>query len=139
MTVAVSLEKPLIVARRPRGVRAGTRLGRLIRGMDNVAVAYCVPAGTDGNRRLAGWGRLHVEVADGFLRCRVAGEVQRPSPFEFVLHSFWVTRRGMIVVAANLLEERAPQSRPESETFIQPVPPFDRRLKIEANKWLRKI
>jgi hypothetical protein len=106
--------------------------------MDRVIVAYCVYIGTDGDHKLTGWGTLHVESDDGLVCCRVSGEVQRPSPFVLILHSFWLTRRGMIVLATNLLEERAPQTRAASESFIQPVPPFDRTAQLEAKKWLSK-
>jgi hypothetical protein len=44
----------------------------------------------------------------------------------------------MIVVVAGLLEERSPQERTAGETFIQPIIPFDRDLKTQAAKWLKR-
>jgi len=130
--------KPLICQSRSEGVAAGTRLGAIIRRMGGLSVGYQLWISAEANRRLAGWGNLRVEVLDGLVFCRVAGEVFRPSEYEFVFHSFWLTRRGMILVVAGLLEERAPQERTAGETFIQPIIPFDRDLKIQAAKWLKR-
>ena len=128
----------LISAGRPEGIGAQTRLGRIIGRMDCVTVAYRLWIEAGESHGLAGWGELRVESADGLLRCRVVGEVFRPSPVEYGFHSFWLTRRGMILGVANLLEERAPQARSPQETFIQPIQPFDRQLKAEAASWLKR-
>ena len=130
--------KPLICARRPQGVNAGTRLAKIITLLDRIIVGYQMPIPPDGERAMAGWGRLRVEVSEGRVCCRVVGEVVRPNPFEYVFHSFWLTRRGMIYVIAGLLEQRSPESRLPEEVFIQPIGSFDRGLKGQAARWLRR-
>ena len=136
--MAQATHQVLISDRRPTAVGERTRLGLIVGGLDSVAVAYRLRMDAGGGRELAGWGRLRVESNAGWLWCRVVGEVFRPSPVEYGFHSFWLTRRGMILVVANLLEDRAPPARPPQEIFIQPVQPFDRILKAEAARWLRR-
>ncbi|MCX6901611.1 MAG: hypothetical protein NT105_23270 [Verrucomicrobia bacterium] len=79
-----------------------------------------------------------MEQADEHLFCRVAGEAFRPSPVEYSFHSFWQTRRGMILLVLNLLEERAAQERSAQETFIQPTGELARQLKTEAADWFKR-
>jgi hypothetical protein len=73
-----------------------------------------------------------VDIESHQVRCHVVGEVFRPSPFEFAFHSFWLTRRGMIMIVASLLAEK-----PSPSSFIsttgQPAPD----LKAEAARCLR--
>jgi hypothetical protein len=113
-------------------------LGRIIRRLDGVSVSYQLRFSAQRDRRLAGWGNLRVKMSDGLVWCRVAGEVFRPSDYEFAFHSFWLTRRGMIQVVAGLLEERKPQERCVEETFIQPVLISDRALKSQAAQCLKR-
>jgi hypothetical protein len=129
--------KPLISAHVPEGLAATTHLGKLIARMDGITVAYRLWIPPGGERQLAGWGTLNLKSSEGRITCRVSGEVFRPSPFEFVFHNFWLTRRGMILVVTGLLEDRTPQSRDSLETFIQPVGPAVRDLRAEAKRWLR--
>ena len=128
--------KPLICQHRPEGSPAGGRLGRIIREMDRLRVGYQVWISEEDDQRLRGWGNLRVETAEGLVWCRVAGEVFRPNMFEFSCHSFWLTRRGMILAVAGLLEERTPQERLAAETFIQPAIRGDRKLMAQAAQWL---
>jgi len=130
--------KLLICPRRPEGLPVGTRLGRIIRRLDGVSVGYQLRFSAENNERLAGWGNLRVQTSEGLVWCRVAGEVFRPSEYEFGFHSFWLTRRGMILVVTGLLEERKPQERRAEETFIQPVFHFDRALKARAALCLKR-
>lgn len=130
--------KLLICQRRSEGVAAGSRLGAIVRRLEGVSVAYQLWISAVGGRRLAGWGNLRVEASERLVFCRVAGEVFRPSEYEFVFHSFWLTRRGMIVVVAGLLEERPPQERTAEETFIQPILPFNRDLRTAVAQWLKR-
>ena len=130
--------KPFISQRQPEGLPAGTRLGKIIIRLNRVNVGYQLRTSSEGGRRLTGWGTLHVETANGLVWCRVAGEVFRPSEYEFAFHTFWLTRRGMILVVAGLLEERRPQERNPEENFIQPVALFDRDLKAQAAEWLKR-
>jgi hypothetical protein len=87
---------------------------------------------------LVGWGKLAVESVAGMQWCRIVGEVFRPSPFEFQFHSFWLTRRGMILVIAGLLDLRDAQDRSAGEVYIQPAGLIDRDLKEQAVLWLEK-
>ena len=99
--------------------------------MDRATVAYRLLWGHE----LTGWGQLKVEVSDGNLWCKVAGEVFKPTSIEYAFHDFWLTRRGMIVTVSNLLEARNPTERSAHEIFIQVVQP-DRELKRDAALWL---
>ena len=123
--------RQLISDRRPQAVATGTQLGRLIRRLDRTTVAYRLVWGHE----LAGWGQLRVEVVDGKLWCKVAGEVFKPSAVEYAFHNYWLTRRGMILTVSNLLEERKPTDRSGHEIFIQVAQP-DRELKHDAALWL---
>ena len=111
---------------------AGTRLGRIISRMDRVGVAYRLPFPSDNERLLAGRGTLHVDVEDHQVQSQVVGEVFRPSPFEFAFHSFWLTRRGMIMMVASLLDEK-----PSASSFISTTGQLDPALKAEAARWLQ--
>ncbi len=128
--------KPLISARRPAGIAVRTRLAQIVGKMDGVTVCYRFWIGANPRHEVTGYGQLRVKSGEGLLWVRVAGEVSRVSGVEFVFHSFWLTRRGMILLAASLLEERTPQTWTAQETFIQLVSAFDRKLKAEAVHWL---
>lgn len=128
--------KLLISARRPAGIAVRTRLAQIVGKMDGVMVCYRFWIGTNPSHAVTGCGQLRVKSAEGLLWVRVAGEVSRVSGVEFVFHSFWLTRRGMILLVADLLEERTPPTRTVPETFIQPVSAVDRKLKTEAARWL---
>jgi hypothetical protein len=129
---------PLISERDPEGLAVTTHLGKLIARMEGVTVAYRLWIPPVGERQLVGWGTLKVNSSEGRITCRISGEVSRPSPFEYVFHHFWLTRRGMFVVVAGLFETRPPQERDPSEAFIQPVGPSVRSLRSEAEHWLAR-
>lgn len=61
------------------------------------------------------------------LHCRVHGDLFKPGPFEFVFHQFWLTRRGML-----LAENRPPDSRSKSETFLDCAKLPDLAVRREA-------
>jgi hypothetical protein len=100
--------------------------------MDRVGVVYSLPVPGDNERLLAGRGTLHVDVEDELVQSQVVGEVFRPSPFEFAFHSFWLTRRAMIMIVASLLQEK-----PSTSSFISTTGQLDPALKAEAARWLR--
>jgi hypothetical protein len=125
----------LIDCRRPDGIGVASRLGRLIRRLDRATLAYRVQA--NPSRMLCGWGHLAVQVAEDRIWCRVLGEVQRPNPYEFLLQSFWLTRRGIAVTLINALEGRNPGDRPAEEHFIQPVD-LERPVKTEIRDWIER-
>jgi hypothetical protein len=131
-----STTKALISARRPAGIAVRTRLAQIVGKMDGVMVRYRFWIGTNHHHEVTGCGQLRAQSAEGLLWIRVAGEVSRVSGVEFVFHSFWLTRRGMILLVANLLEERTPQTWVAQETFVHSVSAFDRKLKTEAARWL---
>jgi hypothetical protein len=124
--------KTLLTPDRPEGVAVGTRLGRIIFRLDRVGVVYHLPVPSDNERFLDGRGTLHVDIEDHQVRCHVVGEVFRPSPFEFAFHSFWLTRRGMIMIVACLLAEKSSTSH-----FISTTGQPDRDLKAEAARWFQ--
>jgi hypothetical protein len=129
-------DKPFLTARRPPGIRAASRLGRIIVRLNGASAAYRFWIGAGSDHELSGSGRLHVETADGLVRCRLVGDVFRQSPVEFGFHCFWLTRRGMILLVAGWVQDRRPQTRAAGETYIQPVVCHDRAGKDEATRWL---
>ena len=131
------MRRVLISPQRPNELSSRTHLAKIIAKMDRVAVRYQLPIPADGHRLLAGWGRLHVESSERFLWCRVMGEMFRPSPFEFAFHSFWLTRRGMILAVAGVLADRPLETRAADEIFIQPTGIPDRDLRAQAARWLK--
>ena len=130
-------KKTLIAARKPEGIRQHSRLGKIVAKLDHCSVCYRVHS-IEGIQ-LAGWGQLRVEIADGLLWCRVAGEVQRPNAYEYVLPGFWLTHRGMLLMLLGLLESRGAEERlAAGETLLQPAGVADRQLKADAKRWLRR-
>jgi hypothetical protein len=127
--------KPLLAARRPAGIPDRSRLARIMAKLDGVRVRYRFWIGAGSRHELAGVGRLQVRPAAGQLWCRVAGELHRPSPVEYAFHSFWLTRRGQILLVASLLDHRAPPARAAS---IQPVAVHDRALQAAAAQWRQR-
>lgn len=117
---AAADEDVLIASRPPKGLRPGTRLARVIAGLDGVRVRYQV-AMPEGGRNLAGSGRLQLERVNDTTGCRVLGEVFLPSGFEFCFHSFWLTRRGMIVLALGTATMADADAPPLTGNHIQPV------------------
>jgi hypothetical protein len=122
----------LISARRVEGMAEGARLGRIFTRLDRAEVEYRLQIPGDIKRHLSGRGNLRVEIRNGQVWCRVAGGVFRPSPFEFSFHSFWLTRRGMILVVIGLLEKRPPDA-----PFIRLTGYRARELKAQAARWLQ--
>jgi hypothetical protein len=100
--------------------------------MDRVGVVYSLPVPGDNERLLAGRGTLHVDIEHQQVQSQVVGEVFCPSPFEFAFHSFWLTRRGMIMIVASLLVKR-----PSTSSFISTTGQLDPALKAEAARWLQ--
>jgi hypothetical protein len=124
----------LITSRRDNGVAANTRFAKIIRQLDKHAVVYRLPFVFEGPRELAGRGVLHVESKGDQIRCRMAGEVLRPSPFEYVFHSFWLTRHGMFVLVNSILNDPG-----DGRQFMRAVGEVPHELKLEAAQWLRRF
>jgi len=123
-----AFDKPLIAARRPAAVKAGTRLGRIIARLPTARVEFRYWHGREKQHELAGSGRLQVESREGGLHCRVLGDLFKRNPFEFVFHQFWLTRRGMIMVVLDLAEDLPPASRGQSGSFLYFLHPPDPEL-----------
>lgn len=129
-------DDPLIDSRPPKGLRPGSRLARVIRGLDGARVAYrlIIP---DGEHILGGSGKLQVEPVDGLLGCRVLGEVFLPNRFEFCFHSFWLTRRGMIVLALGTATMEDAGASAPTGSLIQPVDWHGESV-AAAKEWVEK-
>lgn len=52
----------------------------------------------EAQRQLAGQGRLQVQMVGSTLCCKVMGDVFLRSGVEFCFHSFWLTRRSMVML-----------------------------------------
>lgn len=125
--------KPLISSRRPKGVIVSTRLGKIIARLDQVRVVYQLPEAGEAGSRIIGTGNLRIEKREDQLQCRVVGDVFRPNPFEFGFHSFWLTRRGMILLVVSLVVNQA-----EAPFYIKTKGNLDPALKTAARQWLRR-
>jgi len=110
----------LITCRPPDGLRPRTNLARVIAGLDGARVRYRV-AMPAHEKMLEGDGRFEVQMVNFTVCGRVLGEVCLPSAFEFGFHSFWLTHRGMVLLACGtaMMAEREPAS--PAGSFIQPV------------------
>jgi hypothetical protein len=113
-------DDPLIASRPPKGLRLGTRLAKVIARLDGTRVRYHLPMAV-GGRVLAGGGRLQVERVNDTIGCRMLGDLFLPSSFEFCFHSFWLTRRGMIVLALGTAAMADAGASPPAGSLIQPV------------------
>lgn len=116
--MAAQPDKPLINELRSAAVRSGSRPGQILAKLHAGRVAYRYWHGGDDRRELTGCGLFMVDISGAELRCRVLGDLFKPSPFEFGFHQFWLTRRGMLMAVFDLAENRPPGSRSASETFI---------------------
>jgi hypothetical protein len=131
--------KPLIGSSTVPPIRAGTRLARLMEKLHGQRVSYRVWHGAGPRRELLGRGKFAVEIAGGWLRCRIFGEMFKPGPFEFAFHVFWLTRRGMIRAAFDLVENRPPERRNAAESFIDFGILRDESARVEARAFLRSL
>ena len=110
----------LITSRPPDGLRPRTSLARVIAGLDGARVRYRVTV-PGREKVLEGGGRFEVQMVNFTVCGRVLGDVCLPSAFEFGFHSFWLTQRGMVLLARGTatMAEREPAS--PAASFIQPV------------------
>jgi hypothetical protein len=127
------LNKPLISSRRPNGVSISTRLGRIIAHLDQASVVYQLPVAGEAGSTVSGTGNLRTEKRGDQLHCRVAGDVFRSDPFAIAFHSFWLTRRGMILLVAGLAANQS-----EAAFYIRTKGSIDLALKADARRWLRQ-
>jgi len=127
-----TFNKPLISPRRPKGVAMSTRLGRIITRLDQVSVSYQLPISGKFGTYISGTGKMRAEKREDQIQCRVEGDVFRPNPFEFAFHSFWLTRRGMILLVASLVVDQS-----EAPAYIKTSGGINRTLKTDARRWLQ--
>lgn len=130
--------KHLIAERRPEGVAAKTRLGRIVGQLDTLSVKYDLNSPADAHHRLKGRGSIHVDAEDELVGCRISGEIFQPNPFEMAFHSFWLTRRGMILLVMGLLDEFREEKLMPNAAFIQTVHCRDREVIRQARQWLQR-
>ena len=128
--------KSFITQQRPQGLDSRTRLGRIIKRLDGVTVSYCLRTPARVPHQLVGRGTLRIEADAQMVWCRVTGEIFYPNPFELAFHSFWLTRRGMILLVVCLLDEETPESQVR-ESFIQPLHFRDKEVQNQSRSWLR--
>jgi hypothetical protein len=126
-------DKPLISSRRPKGVTISTWLGKIVARLDQVSIVYQLPVSGEAGSCISGTGNLRIEKREDQLQCRVAGDVFRSNPFEFAFHSFWLTRRGMILLVVTLVV-----NQPEAAFYIKTKGNIDLALKTDARRWLRR-
>ncbi len=72
------------------------RMVSFVSCLDRTELVYRITAGPV---LLEGRGMLWVIRASGGIQAKVISETARPNPFEFVFQRFWLTKRGMLVLA----------------------------------------
>lgn len=110
----------LITCRPPDGLRPRTNLARVIAGLDGARVRYRVSV-PGHEKLLEGDGRFEVQMVNFTVCGRVLGDVFLPSAFEFGFHSFWLTRRGMTLLALGTAAMAEREAASPAASFIQPV------------------
>lgn len=116
-----SVMKFCISQRRPLGVPIYKRLGRIIQHLNGIPVLYDLSLPTDSHQRLRGRGLVNVDNKDDLVGCRITGEIFCPSPFEMSFHTFWLNRRGMILLTMGLLDEFTSEKLMPNASYIQPI------------------
>lgn len=117
-TMTDAANKPLMCQIATSAIRAGTRLARLIARLNGQQIVYRVFYRMESRVELAGRGRFTAEVNGGWLQCRILGEMFKPGRFELPFHAFWLTRRDMVLLAFDHVDNRPAERRNAAESFF---------------------
>ncbi len=135
--------RALIAGCRPRPFALKTRTARLVArflgALNGACVSYRYFHGGELRRELSGRGVFIVERHEDGLRCRIQGELHRPTPFEFCFHHFHLTGRGVLAAVFALADDRPREQRGASEPFLHFETGADFRLRREAAAFLARF
>ena len=126
----------LISASPLRGLGLRTPLARVLSTMDGLRISYHVPL-PSGERRIEGTGTLKVQTIQYSLECRVQGDGFLRSAVEYCFHSFWLTRRGRVLLALGMADTEGPGGIPLTGHYIVPVD-WPRESVAAAREWMKK-
>jgi len=136
------LEPKLIVGDRPPAIGVSAKMrgtAWIVRKLDGLGVAYRYRLGGKLNGEVEGRGTFIVETREGKLRCRIQGDLFKATDFAYAFHSFWLTRRGIISAVRDLAEDRPPEKRGPTETFLHFELSADYKVRREAQELRRRL